>query len=40
MTMVGNIKPRSDTTDKPVSAMLSDTEFRSLLEHLSRPWAG
>ena len=20
--------------------MLSDTEFRSLLEHLSRPWAG
>ncbi len=38
--MIGNMNPRSDATDKPVSVMLSDTEFRGLLEHRNRPWAG
>ncbi len=34
------MNPRSGNLDKPMLAMLTDADFRNLLEHLNRSWAG
>ena len=38
--MIGKMNPRGALAGKPVSVMLGDNDFRRLLDHLNRPWAG